>query len=231
MPNCTNCSAPLPVNSVTCDYCGSRNNVDLTAVHYYTTHGSDTERLCPVCTLRLKTIDLGIDGKFFIERCPECLGLFFDPGELDALLEYSVKNVFEINRSRLAQFNLTGQTNSRVATYVKCPACAKMMNRINFGARSGVVIDRCKEHGIWLDAGELRQLCEWMKAGGGLLDKERAEERKREEIIMEERRRQSRKQGGTTADYNTIDPFAPSIKSDPDLLDIVLKTVRFFTKL
>lgn len=230
MPNCANCSAPLPVNSVSCDYCGSRNNVDLTAVHYYTTHDCDSERSCPVCSTPLKTIDLGIAGKFFIERCPECLGLFFDPGELESILESTVKNVFEINRSRLAQFNLTGQTTSRVATYVKCPVCSKMMNRINFGARSGVVIDRCKEHGVWLDAGELRQLSEWMKAGGKLLDNEREAERKKE-ALLEEKNRQSRTQGGMPAAYNEQDQFELTLRSEPDLLDIVFKTVRFFTKL
>jgi len=229
VPNCANCSAPLPVNSVKCDYCGSRNNVDLTAVHYYTTHDSDTERSCPICSIPLKTIDLGVNGKFFIERCPECLGLFFDPGELEALLEQSVKNVFEISRSRLALFNLTGQTASRVATYVKCPVCAKMMNRINFGARSGVVIDQCKEHGVWLDAGELRQLSEWMKAGGKLLDKERAAEREKEAMLAE-KKRQSRIQGGITTDYTEQDSFNLTMRSEPDLLDIVFKAVRFFTK-
>lgn len=231
MPNCTNCAAPLPSNAVTCAYCGSRNDVDLTTVHYNTSHESDTERICPVCAVPLKTIDLGIEGKFFIERCETCLGLFFDPGELEALLDYSVKNVFEINRGRLELFKLSEQTIGRVATYVKCPLCSKIMNRINFGARSGVVIDRCKEHGVWLDAGELRQLCEWMKAGGRLLDKEKKEERRKEEIILEEKKRQNRIQSGTTADYNSIDPFDLSMKSDPDLLGIVYKAVRFFTKL
>jgi len=231
VPNCTNCSAPIPLNAVSCDYCGSRNDVDLKGVHYYTTHESDRERLCPVCTVHLRTIDLGIGGKFFIERCEECLGLFFDPGELEALLEQSVKNVFEINRSRLELFKLSGQTSSRVATYVKCPTCATMMNRINFGARSGVVIDRCKEHGVWLDAGELRQLCEWMKAGGQLLDKERAEERKKEAMILEEERRQNRSQGGATTGSDTSGQFDPSMKSDHDLLDSVFKAVRFFIKL
>ncbi len=230
MPNCTNCSAPLPSNSVNCAYCGSRNNVDLTNINFYTTHETESERICPVCTIPLETVDLGIDGKFFIERCKECLGLFFDPGELEALLEDTVKNVFEINRSRLAQFNLSDITPSRSATYVKCPVCANLMNRINFGARSGVVIDRCKEHGVWLDAGELRQLSEWMKAGGKLLDNERAAERQKEEMTLEGKTRQSRAGGGSTADYNDIDPFNLNMKSEPDLLDIVFKAVHFFTK-
>jgi len=227
VPNCTNCSAPLPLNSVKCEYCGSRNNVDLTGISYYTVHDLDTARICPVCTVHLKTIDLGINGKFLIERCEECLGLFFDPGELEALLEYSVKNVFEINRSRLELFKLSPQTNGRIATYVKCPICAKMMNRINFGARSGVVIDRCREHGVWLDAGELRQLCEWMKAGGKILDKEKTEERKKDELL-EEKKRQNRVQEGVIAGYNDLDL---RMKSDPDLLDIIVKAVRFFRRL
>lgn len=227
MPNCSNCSAPLPLNSVTCDYCGSRNNVDLTAVNYYTTHGSDTERICPVCNIPLKTIDLGIKGTFFIERCEACLGLFFDPGELEALLEHSVKNVFEINRGRLARFDLRGLTKSRVATYVKCPVCAKIMNRVNFGARSGVVIDRCKDHGVWLDAGELRQLSEWMKAGGKLLDKERAAEREKE-ALLEEKNRRKRLQGEATTENNMIDPFDLSMRPETDLLDSIYKFVRIF---
>lgn len=229
MPNCINCSAPLPADSVKCDYCGSRNDVDLTGVHHYTSHQCDTERICPVCSIPLKTIDLGINGRFFIERCPECLGLFFDPGELEALLEQSVKNVFEINRSSLARFKLSGQTASRVATYVKCPVCAKMMNRINFGARSGVVIDRCREHGVWLEAGELRQLSEWMKAGGRLLAAEKEEAREKE-LAREEKKRQSLSQRETAADYSNIDPFDMNMKSEPDMLAIVAKAVRFFTK-
>lgn len=228
MPNCANCSAPLPVTAVKCDYCGSRNDVDLTGVHYYTTHESDTERICPVCNIPMKTIDLGIEGKFFIERCEECLGLFFDPGELEALLDYSVKNVFEINRSRLASFTLSDQTKSRSATYVKCPVCSKMMNRVNFGTRSGVVIDRCKEHGVWLDAGELRQLAEWIKAGGKLLDNEREEERKKEALAFAEAERNFQTTGRTVAGYENTDLFSRKTRSEPDLLDVVFKAVSFF---
>jgi Zn-finger nucleic acid-binding protein len=105
-----------------------------------------------------------------------------------------------------------------------------MMNRINFGARSGAVIDRCKEHGVWLDAGELRQLCEWMKLGGKLLDKEKTEELKKGEIFLEERRRQSRIQSGTAADYSDLATFDLRSSKNPDLLDVVLKVIRFFRK-
>jgi Zn-finger nucleic acid-binding protein len=57
------------------------------------------------------------------------------------------------------------------------------MNRVNFGVRSGVVIDKCV-HGIWLDSGELRKLLEWRKAGGQLYHETVITERlKQEELI------------------------------------------------
>ena len=40
------------------------------------------------------------------------------------------------------------------------------MNRVNFGRRSGVVVDVCKPHGTWFDAGELTQAIEWVSSGG-----------------------------------------------------------------
>lgn len=177
----------------------------------------------------MKTIDLGIEGKFYIERCEDCLGLFFDPGELEALLEYSVKNVFEINRSRLAHLEITDQNRSRSATYIKCPVCSTMMNRVNFGTKSGVVIDRCKEHGVWLDAGELRQLAEWMKAGGKILDQVRNEERKKEEMAAKLTNRQGQVNFGNAGEYDDINPFGLNTGPEPNLLEIVFKTVRFFT--
>lgn len=172
MANCANCSAPLPQNSIKCDYCGSRNDVDLKGVHYYTTHESDSERSCPRCGIALQTVDLKLDGKFLIERCEQCLGLFFDNNELEALLDATVTKAFTVNSARLDQIS-AARSGEYGISYVKCPVCANMMNRVNFGAKSGVIVDRCREHGVWLDGGELRQLCEWVKAGGKILDRQR----------------------------------------------------------
>ena len=194
MANCTNCSAPLPQASILCEYCGSRNDIDLKGVHYYTTHEVESERTCPRCTIGLKTIDLNISGKFFIERCDECFGLFFDPNELEALLEATVSNVFTINKSQLDANKAATRTDERGAFYIKCPVCSKIMNRVNFGTNSGVIVDHCKEHGVWLDGGELRHLFEWMKAGGKLLQQEKEQERRRVETreLEQERRRLQR---------------------------------------
>lgn len=232
MANCTNCSAPLPPDSIQCDYCGSRNDIDLKNVHYYTTHESDCNRICPRCGISLKTIDLKIDGRFLIERCEQCLGLFFDPGELEAVLQATVSNVFTVDRSRLASLNAYPRSADYGVTYIKCPICTKIMNRVNFGSRSGVIVDRCKDHGVWVDGGELRHLFEWMKAGGKLLDQERREETKKAEAAEAERERERvRAEGGGDYEYHTFDRYGGSLRSeDPDLFDMVYRAMRFFTK-
>jgi Zn-finger nucleic acid-binding protein len=180
MPNCRNCAAPLPPNSIQCEYCGSRNDVDLAGIHYNTTHEPEALRPCPRCSVPLTTVDLKVGGKFLIERCDECLGLFFDPGELEALLQAEVSNVYIVNRSEIENINKALRADQFEIKYVKCPVCANFMNRVNFGAKSGVVVDRCKEHGVWLDGGELRHLFEWVKAGGQILDQQVREEQKHE---------------------------------------------------
>jgi Zn-finger nucleic acid-binding protein len=233
--HCSNCSAPLPQDSIRCEYCGSRNDTDLKGVHYYTTHETESERVCPRCGIGLKTIDLNIGGRFLIDRCDECLGLFFDPNELEYLLEATVANVFTINRSRLDSINTVMRAGDYGVTYIKCPVCGKIMNRVNFGTKSGVILDRCKAHGVWLDGGELRHLFEWMKAGGKLLQQEKDEELRKSE--QRERERENRKiqaqsaSGAAYPDDSGFNLFGGSLRNaDPDLFDIVSKAIRFFTR-
>jgi Zn-finger nucleic acid-binding protein len=166
MSNCRNCGAPLPPDSMICSHCKTRHDIDLKGIHRYTVEVPETERFCPRCNKPMQTIDLKIGGKFLIERCRECLGMFFDPGELEALLDKSVANVYHINYARLEELRKTKRHQDYPVAYIKCPVCRKLMHRINFGSQSGVIVDKCQAHGIWLDGGELRQLLEWTKAGG-----------------------------------------------------------------
>jgi Zn-finger nucleic acid-binding protein len=41
------------------------------------------------------------------------------------------------------------------------------MNRSNYGSVSGVLVDVCSAHGVWMDAGELERISEWVASGGG----------------------------------------------------------------
>jgi Zn-finger nucleic acid-binding protein len=50
--------------------------------------------------------------------------------------------------------------------YVRCPVCGTTMNRKAFGRISGVVVDVCKAHGVWFDAGELAEVLAFVERGG-----------------------------------------------------------------
>ena len=231
MANCSNCSAPLPPNSITCEYCGSRNDIDLKGINYYTTHECESERTCPRCSIGLITIDLKINGKFLIERCDQCLGLFFDPGELEALLEATVANVFTINRNELDCINSTMRGNEYGVFYIKCPICANLMNRVNFGAKSGVIVNRCKDHGVWLDGGDLRHLFEWMKAGGKLLQQEQLKNAEAEQAREKLKNYAQPASGGYYAGDSGFDLYGGTLRNaDPDLFDMVKSAIRFFKK-
>lgn len=169
MARCTSCSAPLLANSNICRYCGIRNDIDLHAQNY--TSLNQSERICPECDTAMHTIELAMPTPLHVERCKRCFGIFFDPGEIQILLENSVSGVFDINKSLMRTINKERFQNKSVK-YVKCPDCRVLMNRVNFGHRSGVVIDQCKKHGIWLESGEIIHLLEWKKAGGQMLHKQ-----------------------------------------------------------
>lgn len=181
MALCSSCSAPLPADTSFCSYCGTRNDLDVLAMQRFNESHEESRRLCPDCQLAMETIHLSGDGSFAVERCPTCFGLFFDPGEVQAFLEATVAPAFVVNYQEMVNINRERANRKRPIHYVKCPGCGKYMNRVNFGSSSGVVMDQCKAHGVWLANGELIHLMEWKRAGGQLLAEQR-QKAHREEV-------------------------------------------------
>jgi hypothetical protein len=70
-----------------------------------------------------------------------------------------------------------------------------MMGRRNFERRSGVIIDRCHEHGTWLDAHELERIAGFVLSGraerAAHIEAVAAAERDREAARVAARRIQS----------------------------------------
>ena len=177
MASCKHCGAPLAANTNKCKYCGTRNDVDLQAKFPYKIEPSDSNRICPECEIPLQTISLLADENIYIERCERCLGLFFNRGEIEYILQHSVSHVHEINLQHIDNINKDRYRKPADFQYLKCPECGVFMNRVNFGQRSGVVVDQCIMHGVWLENGELTHLQEWKKAGGQLLHHQTAQEK------------------------------------------------------
>ena len=170
--NCSSCGAPLPAKSLVCAFCSTRNTVDLRGLSASTGKPPAAPRACPECRTGMESLNVGHRERFFIEMCPRCHGLFFDLNELHALLDDAVAPTYEIDYSLLEKVQALNPPPRRTA-YVPCPECGKLMNKVQFAPRSGVVMDRCRDHGIWLEGGELRRLMEWKKAGGQVMEQRR----------------------------------------------------------
>ena len=182
--DCTSCGAPLPPKTTRCTFCGTLNEVDLRG--RVSVRRGTTDRKCPRCTAGLEAVLLAVGAESVeIDRCPECNGLFFDPGELDQVLD-GIETRAEVvdHRALLTLIEEETPTDDfERVTYASCPECGQLMHRRNFGQRSGVIIDSCRDHGLWLDGGELRRLIRWTQAGGrqhhaqSQAEKERMQER------------------------------------------------------
>lgn len=208
--DCINCGAPLEAKSRICRFCGALNDVDLRKVRRDKLHVG--ERKCPRCQDALRILRLDIqssDGGLEVDRCDACHGLFFDPGELESILDQAEASqprqdqpVDHMRLDVLVEEETETRDFQQVA-YVPCPACEKLMNRRNFGSRSGVIVDQCRDHGVWLDGGELRRLIEWARAGGRTHHANVEAERK----AMQERAERARKAGEPPASgtYNPAD--------------------------
>ncbi len=112
------------------------------------------------------------EGARAVEECSRCGGQFVGHDVLHRLCEERL----QLGTKQAPQ--VPGRLGP--VRYLPCPDCQKRMNRKNFGERSGVVVDVCKDHGIWLDTGELPRVLAFVERGGLTESTRRKEEAKRE---------------------------------------------------
>jgi len=96
-----------------------------------------------------------------IDVCPQCAGLWLDSGEFgfhaserDAYADPSIPRTYQKKPMESGK------------NYLKCVRCDALMIRRNFRKISGVLIDICRDHGVWLDAGELERIRCFIANGG-----------------------------------------------------------------
>jgi Zn-finger nucleic acid-binding protein len=104
-----------------------------------------------------------------VHRCPATRGIFFDTATFHHLVHRQAALV-EMKRRREGTKHAPngvqrGEAEHR-ADYVNCPICEAQMSRRNYANCSGVIIDLCARHGVWLDDGELQALLTFIQTGG-----------------------------------------------------------------
>lgn len=105
---------------------------------------------CPVCKTPLVVVER---EEIELDWCIGCHGLWFDEGELELLGEKAgrVLDVEDLGR-RAGRLVAAGKR--------RCPRCPRRLEQVGLQTPDGteVLVDRCTEHGFWLDAGELGAL-------------------------------------------------------------------------
>lgn len=151
MISCRSCGAE--VQDVACGYCGRPADPEPVRAPEPGSQG------CPRCDLPTELFRHAAAGAVVL-GCPGCGGLWVPAETLEPLIDGG------------AQFTPAQPGGDQPRTlrvdvqYLKCPTCGTLMSRRNYGRVSGVIVDSCPDHGVWLDAGELQALRTFVASGG-----------------------------------------------------------------
>ncbi len=158
---CPACFQPLRRGAKFCDECGGSIRPQVVKTP------EATDRECPRCDGKLFHVHL--EGHAF-DQCSSCGGLWVDSRTVESIMRDRPQAIETGVKPDLATGNaenvglLTGEFKGRV--YVPCPQCKKIMTPQNYARSSGVIVDVCREHGIWFDAGELNKILDFISRGG-----------------------------------------------------------------
>lgn len=119
---------------------------------------------CPRCKIDMSSIKIGGEA---MRECEHCGGLWLDVTTFDRICASREEQGIVLGGASLTPARqLAINADAMRITYVPCPQCAQLMNRINFARCSGVIVDVCKGHGTWFDRDELREIVEFIRGGG-----------------------------------------------------------------
>jgi Zn-finger nucleic acid-binding protein len=198
--NCPNCGAAVSADAPNCPFCSTRlQTVACARCHGMMWLGS---KFCPHCAGPAEPILIGAESGHdcprcnvplthlafahaLAEECPRCRGLWMQAADFDRICSDAEAQTAASGFARIPVPPMPSEE-----LYPRCPACTDRMSRQNFARRSGIMINICRAHGVWLDGDELRQIIEFIRAGGmdraRLLEKEQLESARRR--LIDERR-------------------------------------------
>lgn len=217
--NCPNCGGAVESDKTQCEFCNSRlKTVACPSCLGMMFLGS---KFCGHCGRKTKSVEVLEDQRVgdcprckrsldavrieatSVRECMSCGGFWTDVPTFESLCADKEQ------QSAVLSFIGTQTFESRptaAISYVPCPDCKQLMNRSNFARSSGVIIDLCKQHGVWFDADELPKIIEFIDKGGLERAREKqkmALEEERSRLRAEQRKlaMMERRGGGASAGY------------------------------
>jgi Zn-finger nucleic acid-binding protein len=178
--NCPNCGAAISSDSPQCQYCesklativcascfgmmfiGSRHCPHCGAAAAIAGASPLASLKCPRCKVGMSSISIGGEA---MRECEQCGGIWLEVAPFERICANREEQSAILGGASVGP-QLPRHSVSETVRYVPCPQCGQLMNRINFARCSGVVVDVCRGHGTWFDRDELREIVEFIRAGG-----------------------------------------------------------------
>ncbi len=145
---CQYCGKKFSKKMRICPFCGGEHKREVTMKTPY----------CPDCKRILTT--RGYRGTV-IYVCPGCKGVWVDTKDFKRLS--SERDTY---KDESISYTYLKKPLRKKKGYRSCVRCGSFMLRKNFKKISGVIIDICADHGVWLDNGELEQIRCFIANGG-----------------------------------------------------------------
>lgn len=180
--NCPNCGAGATTGDTRCTFCGSRLATvgcpsclgSVFVGSEYCPHcgakivaaGSvdDSTLPCPGCRGAMRHVMV---GQTKMHQCDGCGSAWLAPDDFKVLCsDRQALGAVTTSLGLPATGTEPATIGAQKVRYVSCAVCKKTMNRVNFGHTSGVIVDVCKQDGIWFERDELRQVLEYVAKGG-----------------------------------------------------------------
>ncbi|HXB54985.1 MAG TPA: zf-TFIIB domain-containing protein [Vicinamibacteria bacterium] len=187
-PSCPYCRTPLAL--VACPSCFSRIFQGARHCAYCGAEAVREEarpqppRPCPECGTVMSP---AVVGSVTLDECTRCGGVWVDPASFERICAEREEQAVVLTTAFPSPAPKPSGSPVGPLRYWPCPECRRLMNRQNFAHVSGIMVDVCKGHGVWFSHGELRQIVEFIRAGG----LERARQREKTDLEDERRRLRS----------------------------------------
>jgi Zn-finger nucleic acid-binding protein len=174
---CLFCGWEHDANANQCQKCG------VPCAPPYIEDGLNADFPCPRCAELLEPTSF---GRATIKPCTKCHGIFL-PSKQFSIIVNDYLGGTELPLDLILPPLPPGKEVDRIAS-VKCIACSKEMDRVNFASRSDAIVDVCTIHGIWVDAGELIPMLHFVKTRAELGEVPLTDAEKQDLIDMEKER-------------------------------------------
>ncbi len=242
--NCPNCGASVAEDSASCEFCHSV--LSITACPSCFGAVFKGMRFCPGCGAAVERSESESDKKLACPRCEKELVLAVIGGTI--IHECSICGGFWLVTETFQKICVDRDQQERIIVYpslakpierqpdtrpnkfyVPCPECGELMNQKNFAGCSGILIDSCKSHGVWLDRQELQKIVNFIKDGG----LQKAREMELERLKAEQKRLKDMKHEQnqtpilTSERTSFLDSNEDSVLID-DVFAVVEKIIRYF---